>query len=155
MDAKSAQKIVDRLNKDTGYTKEFRNTVIEMLSQLQFDYDFETIYKNMSILPVADRLRVRYRHIPSIVCTWRDVGPIPYDGDFMAACLNDYNDIFVVFLHPTDESKNIGVHIAQSIDKTVFELREVSLDENNYISEEELILELNNLISDLGLGYDD
>ena len=143
------QKVIDHLNMVTGYTPEFRNKVLELLPQLHYDYNSSTIFYNLSILLTVDRIRGQFGHISSVVCNWHDVGPAPFDGDFMAACLGDYDDLFIVFLHPTDELQNIGVHVVECEFHDnfgiCFEINTVSFDEDNYISEEELIITIDKM----------
>ena len=147
MDKEKEREIIDRLNKDSGYTERFKCEIYSLLPQLQFNYNLTTISENRSILFAVDKVRAHFCRIPSVACTWRDIGPEPFDGDFMAACLNDCNDMFVVFLHPSDEMQNVGVHITVFECEVCFEIDIVSLDEDNYLSEDEAIFQLNNVIN--------
>jgi len=147
MDKEKEREIIDRLNKDSGYTERFKCEIYSLLPQLQFNYSLDTIFENCSILLAVDKVRAQFCQIPSVACTWHDVGPKPFDGDFMAACLNDYNDMFVVFLHPSNEMQNVGVHITVFECEVCFEIGTVSLDEDNYLSEDEAIFQLNDIIN--------
>ena len=146
----SKQKIMDHLNASTCYTTEFKQKVLELLPQLHYDYDFMKIFSNLSILPAVDRIRWRFSNISSVVCNWRDAGPRPFGGDFMAANLSDYSDLFIVFMHPTDVLQSFGVHVLESyVNDNIgiaFEFDTVSFDEDNYISEEELIATIDKTI---------
>ena len=149
MDKTKAQEIIDHLSVNSGYTESFKKAVYELLPQLQFNYDIDTIFENFPILLEVDRIRTRFNNIHSIACTWHDIGPAPYAGDYMAASLNDNSDMFIVFLHPTDASRNIGVHVKERrFDTEIgFELNGVSYDDDNLISEDEVVQKLSKMIS--------
>lgn len=154
MNQNKIQEILNQLNGDFGYTQWFKDTVTKMLPSLQFDYDLRTICENREILPAVDRLMCRYIRFYPVVCTWHDVGPKPFDGDFMAGCLDDDNDIFIVLFHPSDERMNLGIHVKCYDDTdsgatgiTGFELlNDVSCEYDGYVSEKEITDQIDEIV---------
>ena len=152
MRKQSKQEIINELSTDTGYSSGFKQRVFEMLPQLHYDYDLGKIFCNSTLIPVVDRIRWQYKHVTSVVCDWHDTGPEPFGGDYMTACLDDYNDLFIVFLHPTDELQSVGVHVSKGRlnDGVSFGFNTISFDEDDFISEEEVIIKLNEAINNWG-----
>lgn len=136
------QEILDELNGDFGYSQWFKDAVIKMLPSLQFEHGLMTICENLTILHAVDRIMCKYERFHPVACTWHDVGPKPFEGDFTAACLDDDNDILIVLQHPNDEELNLGIHVKyfDNIDgeRIGFELGNVSYDEDCYVSEQDI-----------------
>lgn len=154
MNQNKIQEILNELNGGFGYTQWFKDTVTKMLPSLQFDYDLRTIYENTHILPAVDRLVCRYIRFHPVACTWHDVGPKPFDGDFMSGSLEDGNDIFIVLLHPNDERMNLGIHVKCYDDTDSgetgviwFEINDVSYEYDGYISEKEIADRIDDIVA--------
>lgn len=82
----------------------------------------------------------RYERYNPVACTWHDKGPKPFDGDFMAGSLNDNEDMFIVLTDPLDSHNTLGIHIIMKYFEDVyFEINNATCDEENYISEDEMI----------------
>lgn len=105
--------------------------------------------ENRHILPTVEKIMYRYLRFNPVACTWHDIGPEPFDQDFTAAVLDDYNDMFIVLAHPTDTQSNLGIHIKLiGIGDTIgFELNEVTFDEDCYLTEEELIAQADRIVA--------
>ena len=150
MKQENIQEILCELNGKSGYSQRFKETVVKMLPSLRFDYGLRTIDENLTILPAVDRLMDRYKYFNPVACTWHDIGPKPFGGDFMAGYLDDCEDMFIVLLHPYDESNNLGIHVKFSDlfdgEQIGFELNDVSCDEDCYISEEEIICRIDAIV---------
>lgn len=139
MRVEEEKKILDEVANMSGYSEEHKKWLISFLPTLHFYYSHGTICNNKNIISKVDKIMFKYKDYYPISCTWRDEGPKPFDGDFMAACLNDYEDMFIVIKHPYDTCKNIGIHVFMECDEICYELNTATYDENNYISEEELL----------------
>ena len=76
MDKEKESEIIDRLNKDSGYTERCKCEIYSLLPQLQFNYSLDTIFENCSILLAVDKVRAQFCQIPSVACTWQYSAPL-------------------------------------------------------------------------------
>lgn len=148
MDKKHIEIIMNDIDRLGGYSEKHKSWLYEFMQTLHFNYSHTAIDKNSSILPIVDRLMQQYERFNPVACTWRDVGPEPFGGDFMAANLDDYDDMFVVLINPVDHIKILGIHVFKELEEMCFELNQASRDEENYILEEELFDSVDKIVAD-------
>lgn len=150
MDEIHANRIVNELTNTEGLQPWFINRVLEILPMLHYNHSRRTIEENLDIILEVDQIMFHYHQFHPIACTWHDIGPEPYGGDFMAGCLGDSNDMFIVLMHPENSDDNIGIHVTDYYweDKVGFELDAVSFEEDDYLTMDELIKAVDELIAD-------